>query len=146
MFWRICTKLIKLVANHIKRGKETIMSSNLNFHNNESCDLYLWILKCILERKSSEICIYLLYNIFAINYVKLIKFITNQKQRKQMFLRKTHEQSNKHKVKLIVDERHKNRQRFILDFEKKQKLYVKFQTFIFVLQFDWILFTINKYL
>ncbi len=31
---------------------------------------------------------YLLCNIFAINYVKLIKFITNQKQRKQMFLGK----------------------------------------------------------
>jgi hypothetical protein len=83
------------------------MSSNLYLHNNESCDLYFWILKCILERKSSEICTYLLCNIFAINYVKLIKFITNQKQRKQMFLGKTHEQSNKHKVKLIVDERHK---------------------------------------
>ncbi len=59
----------------------------------------------ILRRKSSEICTYLLFNIFAVNYVKLIKFITNQKQKKQMFLGKTHEQSNKHKVKLIVDER-----------------------------------------
>jgi hypothetical protein len=53
------------------------------------------------------LCTYLLSNIFAINYVKLIKFITNHKQKKQMFLEKTHEQSNKHKVKLIVDERHK---------------------------------------
>jgi hypothetical protein len=44
---------------------------------------------------------------FAINYLKQIKFITNQKQKKQMFLGKTYEQSNKHKVKLIVDERHK---------------------------------------
>jgi hypothetical protein len=83
------------------------MNSNLYLHNNESCDIYLWILKCILRRKSSEICTYLLSNIFAINYVKLIKFITNQKPKKQMFLEKTHEQSNKHKVKLIVDERHK---------------------------------------
>jgi hypothetical protein len=47
------------------------MSSNLYLHNNKSCDLYLWILKSILEKQSSEIYTYLLRSVFAKKYVKL---------------------------------------------------------------------------
>jgi hypothetical protein len=83
------------------------MSSNLYLHNNKSSDLYLWILKSILQKKSSEICTYLLRSIFAKNYVKLIKFIINQKQKEFFFGGKKYEQSNKltHIINLIVDER-----------------------------------------
>jgi hypothetical protein len=48
-----------------------------------------------------------------------------------MSLGKTHEQSNKHKVKLIVDERHKKQTKIHIRFSEKQELYVKSQTLIF---------------
>ncbi len=46
-----------------------------------------------------------------------------------MFLGKTHEQSNKHKVKLIVDERHKKQTKIHIRFSEKTKNVCKIPNF-----------------